>query len=555
MHKSITFMNKHKSFVIFIIFFVLSLLMIIPYWNFPYIVNDLPYHLAPLNEANYFIQKHQWFNIFSSISTKTMGEFGYPENLFYPSFTYYPVLIFRIIHLSAFRTYLLSLIVINFLAFCSMYIVTKKLTNSKKAALFSSIVYGFSQYKLNDMYVFQNVAESIAFILVPICFYGLYQIICFDYKKWWILSIGLSLLILTHVLSVVVLSVFMLLSLGMLFIKKSSWQVKLKRIFWLIVAGIVSLLLSVIFLGPLIQNYLSINGNLLMGKSILFTNAVNINNVIGASVGLIEVVIIIMALVYFKYLLTFYRYILVEIFISILLITNLFPWGLLQSIMYPIQFPVRFLAITNFLVALIGGKCLLILFSRVSYNNKSKYSLFFGGLVILELCIFTAQAEMNRRNLPKISVDEFNLRSSQISYYDYLPKNAEPIINKLDKHSIPLMNKASNIKQSGYSTSYNAIHYKINNGSRIKYINLPNEYYPGFHAYVNNKEVPIKSNKNNAINIPIQKGRNDIDIMYKSTITQIISFWISIISWIILISFISYKKFINFRIKHKKSNK
>ncbi|WP_273753423.1 hypothetical protein [Leuconostoc mesenteroides] len=157
------------------------------------------------------------------------------------------------------------------------------------------------------------------------------------------------------------------------------------------------------------------------------------------------------------------------------------------------------------------------------------------GLLSVTSLNFSIKRNPNGNAVNIVSWDDFQNATLNNYVYDYLPHNAFKIKDKLEQHSIPLMNPKKEIQQTRWTTGYDSIHYRINSVQKYTDVVLPNIFYPGFTVYVNGEKMPEKYNKNNAIVVPIEKGISKIDVKYVKTPVQIISFWISVIALLTLI--------------------
>ena len=127
--------------------------------------------------------------------------YGYGNPLFYPDIFLYIPAIISYLGLSILSSYKLFLVLINFLTFLTMYITIKSITGNKKSAIVSSIMYGCASYKQIDMYTRAALGETLSFIFIPLIILGIYEIIYRDKNKFYILVIGMSGLILCHLIS------------------------------------------------------------------------------------------------------------------------------------------------------------------------------------------------------------------------------------------------------------------------------------------------------------------------------------------------------------------
>lgn len=180
-------------------------------------------------------------------------QYGYATKLFYPDFILIPFA-----YIGTFIGYVKSYQLIYFIATVSCgfisYISIKNIFKDKKAAYISAILYTFCLYRLQDLYERAALAEAISFSFIPLIFWGIYEIIRGDYKKWYIICIGFSLCILTHVLSTLMAG--MLVSIFVI-IGSKNFIKEPKRLVYLFIAAVYSIIVSGYYLFPYIEQIMN----------------------------------------------------------------------------------------------------------------------------------------------------------------------------------------------------------------------------------------------------------------------------------------------------------
>lgn len=451
-----------------------------------------------------------------------------------------PEVLLHIIFGNAYGGYLAFIALIFFSTFMSMYICTLKITKSRFIALLSSALYGFSHFAISITLFYRSFGGSFIFIFMPIAFYGMYQIALKDHKKWWIMSLGVAGLILCDLPDAVVVVLMLVFSFSMTFTVKEAKNIKLTRIVKLIYAGMLSALLSAFFLAPLLQNLLFVKNisvnKLLLSNTVLPTLSVFLTDKLASySLGLSGLIVVFFVINGWNKFHPALKYLSVVLLINLILVTNIFPWPIFDKYLGFVQFVGRFLYTATFISAFLGA----IAIANIVENRKSRYllvTLFCSiGLLSVTSLNFSIKRNPNGNAVNIVSWDDFQNATLNNYVYDYLPHNAFKIKDKLEQHSIPLMNPKKEIQQTRWTTGYDSIHYRINSVQKYTDVVLPNIFYPGFTVYVNGEKMPEKYNKNNAIVVPIEKGISKIDVKYVKTPVQIISFWISVIALLTLI--------------------
>lgn len=538
--------NRYPNLFSLLLFVLLSFLLVLPYLHGPAYQHmpgwDGRFHISRVAESYLNLKAGHITQINPSIMTKTFGSFGYPQNIFYPIFVMLPEAFLQLIIGNAYGAYLVFVGLIFFLTFASMYVCTLNLSSNHYTALLSSILYGLGHFTLTINLFYRSFGGSFAFIFIPIAFYGIYQIAIADYRKWWILSLGVTGLIFSDLPDASVSLLLLLLSFLVTFTESESIQTKAKRFLRLVYAGILTIGLTAFFLFPLIQNLLFVK-NIAVTKLMLSKTAYPLINLFitdklaSYSLGISGLILVVCIAIYWQKFKAPYKYFSVMLIISILMASTVFPWTPFDKYLSFIQFVGRFLYFATFLAALLGASAITELVHGMQ-NKKIVISLFcvIGILAGTSLNFNIKHSQVNN------SVYETNWRDFQKStlnnnVYDYLPSKSVGLKDKLLKHDINVMNPKKQIKQLKWSTGYNVIHYQIKAQYAYEKLILPNIYYPGFATYVNGTKVDGGYTKQNLITTPIKKGINQIDVRYIKTPVQLFSIWLSVLSWIGLLIF------------------
>lgn len=181
---------------------LLSLLYVIPIAVFNKGLNgaDLSFHLNRLLGME---------GIYASpINFKAFYGIGLGVNYFYPFLTYYPFFIlYRLSH-SVFLGYYIYQYLLTIITFLIAYysvsnimVIENKENKKDFASLLFATLYTFYLYRLDNIVIRFATGEFIAYAFIPLVFYGLFVILKGDYRKWYILSIGMSLVAYSHLIS------------------------------------------------------------------------------------------------------------------------------------------------------------------------------------------------------------------------------------------------------------------------------------------------------------------------------------------------------------------
>lgn len=466
-----------------------------------------------------------------SIYPNYLSGYGYANPLFYPDIFLYIPAALSYLGISIIDSYKIFLFLINIASICTMYISVKGITKNKKTALIGAIVYGFASYRLVDMFTRAALGETLAFIFAPLVIYGMYEIIYDDYKKFYILVIGMTGLILSHLISTyligIVLVIMCLLNIKKLFKDK-------KRISYLVIAALITVLLTSYFVLPMLEQMISgkFSFNDLSETSKLLKRALPIWSIfiefpfhilskmwIPSGIGIGFLILVYYYIKSFKKCSRFVHFCFISSIVFLLCATNLFPWNLFQGILSPIQFPWRFYLIAVVLLS-IGGSVLL---SEIKIDLDKQFKKVFLVCLIPVISVVIV-------NFCEINVKDFN--QYEISFGEYMPSQADKkyILARGDVIT------TNNPLVHSYSRNGLKLNIKFSDNTGNNNLELPLLYYKGYVANLNGQKIDIYETNNGLVGLDISQESGTIIVNYAGTSIQCIS---KIISFITLLTFIS----------------
>ncbi|KRK79183.1 hypothetical protein [Companilactobacillus nodensis] len=508
--------------------------------------DDAPFHVGRLISLNYSFEHG---NLIPSISNSNFRQIGYGINLFYPWITIAPIALLFSLFSNPITAFYTGIGIYFFISFFISHIVMVKFSKSFWNAIIFSLFYNLSNYLLIEVLPRTDIAEFIATILLPICFLGLYEVFFRDFHKWNILAIGMSGLLLTHLLSTVIVSSFFIIILLLYVIKSNNYWNRIKALCKAIFATICA---SAIFLIPFLneitfQPYEQPSPYILKGKvlekivSASFLNS-SIQSTSGNTynIGVFLIVALIFGLIFFYKFSTLYKRIYVLAFLSFFMTTNVFPWSLFQNTpIRVIQFPFRFLMVATLLASVIAAKLLIML---IDDFNLSKLQFPITIILAAILCGFwissvhiTQQQKMISKKTQIITSKKIKKRTVYEDYYEqYSPAAAGKFINstiwhigKIDKQKITFDPQAK-----GESTVF-----KLGEMPKNTVVELPVIRYKNTELTINGKHAKISTSKNGTVRTKFnQKIKHPkLKVTYKLTNLTIFSAALSFVSWVFLL--------------------
>lgn len=526
--------SKKKNIVLFLL--VIAIISSITLFLIPNMSrgHDLAFHLSRISA----IKDNLKLGIMGGyIYPNYLGGYGYGNGLFYPDLFLYIPAFFSYLGLSVITSYKLFLLLISFCSVGAMYICVKEISKNKKSALISSFIYGFASYHLIDMFTRAALGETLAFVFAPIIIYGMYEIIYGDYKKFYILTIGMSGLILSHLISTyligIVLVIMCLVNIKKLFKEK-------KRILYLVLAALATVCLTAYFIFPMLEQMLSgkfIFNNLdetskLLERSlpiwsifIEFPYHVLRKLWIPTGIGIGFIVLIYYYFKNFKNYDKFTHFCFITAMILLICATNIFPWNLFQNILSPIQFPWRFYFISVLLLSVGSG----LMLSKSTKDINKRARVLFILFLIPVITIITVN--FFEKNIKEVG-------DYEISFGEYMPLSADKnyILERKDviTTTYPLEHSFT---RNGLELTIN---YNNNQGNNS--LELPLLYYKGYKAISNDKELNVYQTNNGLVGVDINDEEGTIYVYYGGTKIQKLSKIVSIITMIVFVIYLRLRK-------------
>ncbi|PGZ97825.1 hypothetical protein COE51_13245 [Bacillus pseudomycoides] len=558
---NLTKINKKRilvCFAIILISLVSAIIQMKIFWPKGTVLggDDIGFHLNRAFGLAEAIKTHHYPFYINDI---LLNGYGYAENWFYPNLFLFPMAILLNTGYSLAVSYKAYIIFYTVITVCVTYYCIHKMSKRMYLSACTAILYTFSLYRAFDVYQRAALGEALAFIFFPVILYGTYEILYGNKKKWYVLAIGFTGMLYSHVLSSVL--AFIMLLLLLLFSINKLWEDKTKMLYF-ILAGGVTVLLSAFFIFPMIEqmqsNTFYFNTNVLTNT---YDQAYTFEQIWRSIISDYKGSVII-GLGYTLFFPLIFRFTVKEkndmirfadkcLLITVILLfmtTKYFPWESLP-ILNVIQFPFRLYTIISLLLA----------FSGVVYMSYSIRKKFYK---IILLFILLASSIGNAWTIAQPYKD-FRMQDGNIKFkgnetyensYDigagleYLPSVAN-IDDLKSRGKEEVRKKNSSTKVSNLSKENNELSLDFDTKSK-DILELPMVYYKGYQAKVNGQNVPIKMSKNGLIEVEIQ-GKGTLEISYPGTVIQKVSYYTSITVFIILMAFIT---FVNIRNNKRKPN-
>lgn len=189
----------YKKFLYILIIYALLFFCILPFLvNSPRAGHDTTFHLGRI--AAIADQLYQGI-LYSKINYWYGNGIGYAASLGYPDLFLYIPAFFVTLGTDIKSSYQLFLLLCSVLTFLSSYISFRCFNISQKAVLIGTLIYCISPYHLYCMLVRSALGEIQAFIFFPMIIAGTYSCIHKNNKEGYLLFLGFSGIVLSHVIS------------------------------------------------------------------------------------------------------------------------------------------------------------------------------------------------------------------------------------------------------------------------------------------------------------------------------------------------------------------
>ncbi len=485
------------------------------------------------------------------IDYSSIDGYGYLTRCFYSDFILIPFAIIAI-----FTTPLFGFQVLIFTStiLCGVftYITVNTVFKSSFAATVSAILFTFCIYRLLDVFHRFAVGEAVSFTFIPIVFLGLYHIIKGDYRKWYIIAIGYSLMIFTHVLSTVLMFGTMMI---ILIICYKPLLAERKRIVYLILAGVVTIVITSYYLLPMLEQVFSNTFYYDTNKVIfpwynrlttdrlingLFSGFVYPKDAFLPGIGAILAFGVLIRL-FVKEKSVLLRYVDVGVLIGAFYIfatSSYFPWGTFPFNRFAvIQFPWRLLEFTSFFFAVAIGFYL----SRLVCSQYRKL-VALGVVIALTVVMMVGDSQLYKAtNYPMRKVTALNLNKVkdvnpqvgnpyfyfQMGSLEYIPSRfPSPYYVRERGDSVLSKNENTIIRNFYRDKEVTGFDVEIATADSLE---IPLFYYKGYTAMLGDKVLPVTESSKGLVQIPVDSS-GSIKVYYAGTILQKMGWYITIVA-------------------------
>ena len=484
-------------------------------WKGVYDGHDLFFHLNRIEGIAAGLRAGQ---LPVSIHASTLLGYGYAASQFYPEFFLYLPAALRNLGVSLAASVRVFEMLINLAASAACYFSARAVMGSRRIALGATLLYILCSYRLSNMYVRAALAESLAMIFFPLLIWALYEVLTRDEKKWPLLALSMTGIVLSHLLST--LFAALLCVLAALVCVKNLLR-RPQRILSCAKAALMTLLCSACFLVPFIDymdagintsvaltayDHVLRAGALFVGfpgtGTELPYEALDFSYTVGVVPGLAIVLGCAMLLIrlYMQGQNRMHHDLLMLFFLALgglllLCSTDAFPWtwachlprrysALFQQIQYPWR--------------LVGVACAPLAFAAAWGYMKDEAHRTQALCLIAALCAVFAGYSMQAFVMDVPLLEKESFCDTRIEQYEYTYEATEKGV--LIPGEIVALD-AQEYAVTGYHKQGTNLSFTVDAPGGFSSLEIPMLYYPGYQAEANGEPLRVSRGNNNVIRL------------------------------------------------------
>ena len=487
----------------------------------------------------------------SPINFKYFNHCASAVNLMYPWATLYPMYMLVKLTGSLVGGYYIYFLIITFATLEITYQCVRHMKQSTLSAVFASVLYTFSLCRTSDIYCRVDMGEVIAMTFFPIVLLGIYQLFYETEPHWKILVAGMTLLVYTHVLSLVIAALLVLFFVCLSIIRKEFTKI---RMIALLKATGMSILLGAGFLVPMLQTMLSVKVN---GPGIINLYSASLvpqqlldwslTNVAGSrDVFNPAFVILIGAIILnLRKIKGFYRDVLFAAVFFTFLTTSLFPWDVFQNVFGLLQFPWRFITIATLLFPVAATDLIEVYQANHSMNKAIKVvGVLLIGVLLTHWGAMTGINQGNGYHVGTNSHKYISMITHKANFNglgDYYPAISNNDADSISNQMICVNQQWDKVK--GKMIGTNKMMFNFNSNGEATAI-LPVYVFPGEKLVQNGISQSLQAAQaDGATQVNLVDGQNKIEISYGYSILARIAWAVSLIAFLVFNGGMLYKKY------------
>ena len=542
------YIKQHKSTILRELFFILlALLFILPMLIHGFIPcgDDWGYHIDRIIEISNNMLNG---NFFPMMYTYTIRKIGYLLGAFYPWITLLPFAILKNLISNQVVAIALGFAFYIFISLNLTFHVSNKVFKNKLQSLLTSTIYVFSGYVLVDCYQRMALGEFLSLMFLPVAVYGFYAVFFGNEKEWPYLAFGMSVIILSHVLSTFITSLMFAIIAIVLFHWINNRKQRFIRLGFAILTCIAS---SAIFLFPfaeqeLYQSFGQPSPNPLQGTNFgdLVISSLNGN---GYALGPIIILVLLFGLILWKELGLVEKSSYVIGTIALIISSSLFPWSSLNKTVFDvIQFPFRLYMVVTIFYAIVAGKIFLVLFDKFK-QHTDKFGKIAGKVLMFIVILlpwfgsainYMVSEESNYPENMRYT-DHYKVYSDLDGLWlsQYTPQDGENYLGNVIGGAVIADDVNDTISSKNIVSEPNALKFTGKTVDNATSLDLPVYNYKNIYVFRDGKQVEWTPSNNDTVTINTPNLKGSVTVKYIPSFVDWLGIMLSIETWIVAIGF------------------
>jgi len=523
---------------IILILFLITIPSLLPYFNSRFFYTQDYIFIARLHQITTALSDGQF-----PVRWATDLRFGEPIFNFYASLPFYIGFVIKSLGFSYIWTAKILFMLSSLLSAFTMFVFVRKLF-SEKAAYFSAAIYIWAPYRAVDMYVRGAIAEAWAFVFFPVIFYtSLLVAEKRSHRNIALLGLSISGLFLTHNVTSLMFMPFVGLWWLYLSLQKRNW----KLILIFISSFILGVGIASFFLLPalverqfiqtkyLIVGYFDFRAHFVALKQLFSTfwgygsSLWGLDDGLSFQIGLVNWIILSFAVILGfvnrnnKKLLGLTAFLGFSFLLSLFFQHNksAFIWEAFPSMAF-IQFPWRFLSISVFIVAIVGG----FVIKNIKYKSRILYFVLLFSVITFSFSYFKPKEYVDDSFFDKF-INIETMREGVDLTKDYLPVWVATIDGEVFND---FKTETGEITTNDFKRTSDKFSGNIVVKSKASIL-APITYFPGWQVWANERIVSQDSPSNmGLIKFELPPGSYKIDVKLMNTPVRDLGNILSLIS-------------------------
>lgn len=498
---------------------------------------DLNFHWSRIFDMQQSLVNGRFFD---DVSLSGFNQSGSAAMSLYPKINLIPIVIIGLFVKSYIRLIYMIFILRNFLGLIVSFYSCFLFTRNKSISYVFATSYTLSTVTLFYSFRSMDMGVSTSLIYIPMVIFGVLELL--ERNRWKELTIGVSLIIGSHIITSVLSFFFVFLVLAINYKQFNNVKVLKSFIKFLVVTILITSVVWMPLIIISIRNHISMPVVLtpLVGvdfQTLLYTSS---NNIVSQYLTIFSVMGIFLSI--FKYKEINYKdkqLLWISIFL-IFISSVFFPWNILNGtfLKQTFQFPYRFLLLAQPLLCYLFAKTTFII---IKNKNVKSYVV----AIIISLIVMVSQIVGQKEVVNMDSPYNFNnINNNGLLYSDYWPKEitSRPYLYEMIKSHYGLGN---NRKIMFYLDGNGSFSFKTSaSNSNVK---VPFMIYRSvsYDVKIDGQNVKYSTDKNELMNISnVKKGSHKLLISVNRSWYDLISYVLTI-SGIFVLLVLDKKRFFN----------